>query len=311
MSQVLAVFGSTGRQGSSVVDYVLKHPDLSQKYRIRAITRDTNSAAAERLKEKKVEVVHGDVLDRVSLETALAGVHTVFAMTTPSFGPNGLEIELNSGKTIADVAVEKGVEYFIFSTLPSITEMSGGKYTKVTPFDAKAQIEKYIRGLPIKSAFYEPGFFMENFESQPFLNPQKASDGTWVIARPNSPKTLVPFIDAIGDSGKFIGAILSKPDKFEGATFCAAAALYDWEEIATIMSKATGQTVTYKQISIEEFEKTLPFEPGLFAEAFSCLGEYGYFGLDSKNLVAWAVENVGARLTTLEEYWEAHPPELA
>jgi hypothetical protein len=103
------------------------------------------------------------VLNRVSLETALTGPHTVFAMTTPSFGPDGLEVEYNSAKTIADVAVEKGAEYIIFSTLPPAKQISGGKYTKITPFDAKAKAEQYIRGLPIKSAFYSGGSLVENF----------------------------------------------------------------------------------------------------------------------------------------------------
>lgn len=117
MSKILAVFGATGQQGGSVINYVLNDPDLSQKYKIRAITRSTNSEQAKQLKGK-VQVVQGDVLDRASLQTALTGAHTVFAMTTPDFGPNSFEVEYDSGKTIADVAVEKGAEYIIFSTLP-------------------------------------------------------------------------------------------------------------------------------------------------------------------------------------------------
>ncbi|SLM37320.1 NmrA-like domain [Lasallia pustulata] len=153
----------------NIINYVLNDPELSQKYKIRAITRDANAEKAKQLKEK-LEVVQGDVLNRASLKTALTGAHTVFAMATPSFGPDGLEVEYNSGKTIAAVAVEKGAEYIMFSTLPPAKEISGGKYTKVTPFDAKAKAEQYIRGLHIKSAFYSPGYFMENFQSQTIKN---------------------------------------------------------------------------------------------------------------------------------------------
>jgi len=173
MSQILAVFGATGQQGGSIIDYVLNDPELNQKYKIRAITRDTDSEKAKQLK-KKVEVVHGDVLNRASLETALTGTHTVFAMTMPSFGPEGPELEYNSGKTIADVAVEKGVEYIIFSTLPGIKEISGGKYTKVTPFDQKAKVEHYIRSLHnIKSAFYSPGFSWRTTRPSPSWRPKR------------------------------------------------------------------------------------------------------------------------------------------
>ncbi|MCJ1377824.1 hypothetical protein MMC17_000920 [Xylographa soralifera] len=312
MSKILAVFGATGQQGGSVINYVLDDPVLSQKYKIRAITRDVNSEKAKQLKEK-VEVVEGDVLNRASLEIALTGANTVFAMTTPSFGPDGLGIEYNSGKTIADVAVEKGAEYIIFSTLPPVKEISGGKYTKITPFDAKAKAEQYIRGLPIKSAFYLPGYFMENFHLQSLFTPQEASDGTWVLARHVSPKTQFPLIDAVGDTGKFVGAILAETDRYEGNTFCAATALYSLEEIVAIMSKATGKTVVYKQIPLEEFKKSLSFMVGMvdfYVEGFSYMEEFGYCGPDSKDLVAWAVANARGRLSTFEEYLEAHPLQL-
>lgn len=309
MSKVLAVFGATGQQGGSVIEHVLNDPELSRRYKIRAITRDLNSEKAKQLK-KQVEVVQGDVLNRASIETALTGAHTIFAMTTPSFSPEGLEVEYNSGKTIADAAVEKGAEYIIFSTLPAVKEISRGKYTKVTPFDAKAKIEQHIGGLHIKSAFYSPGFFMENFQSQPFLAPQQAPDGTWVLARHTSPKTQLPFIDAVGDTGKFIGAILAEPDTYEGKTFCAAV-LYSWEEVAAIMSKATDKTVVYKQISVEEFKKSLPFAADVYIEGFSYQEEFGSYGPDTKKLIAWAAENARGRLSTLEEYFETHPLQLA
>jgi uncharacterized protein YbjT (DUF2867 family) len=313
MSKILAVFGATGQQGSSVVNYVLNDPELSQKYTIRAITRDVNSEKAKKLKEK-VEVVQGDQSNRASLETALTGAQTIFAMTPPSFGPGALGTEYNNGKMIADVAVEKGVEYIIFSTLPGVKEISGGKYTAVTPFDAKAKIEQYIRGLPIKSAFYCPGSFMENFQSQAFLAPRQASDGTWVLARHHSPKALLPLIDAVGDGGKFVGAILAKPDYYEGKTFCAATTQYSLEEIAATMSKTTGETVIFKQVSLEDFKESLsdiPFAGDMFAEYFSFVEEFGYFGPGSEKLVAWAAENARGRLSSFEEYLEAHPLQLA
>ena len=77
------------------------------------------------------------------------------------------------------------------------------------------------------------------------------------------------------------------------------------------MSKATGKTIVYKHIPLEEFKKSLPFEPDIFIEGGSYQEEFGYFGPDSKKLVAWAAENArGGRLSTLEEYLETHPLRL-
>ncbi|KAJ5938129.1 hypothetical protein N7454_004471 [Penicillium verhagenii] len=65
----------------------MNDPELSQQYRLRAITRDANSEKAQQLKGKNVKVAEGDISSRTSLAMALTGVHTVFAMTTPSLGP--------------------------------------------------------------------------------------------------------------------------------------------------------------------------------------------------------------------------------
>lgn len=312
MAKVLAVLGATGQQGSSVVDYVINHQNLSQKYTVRAVTRSVDSAKAQLLKEN-VEVVQGDVSDRASLEKALSGVHTLFAMTTPSLGDDALQVEYNIIKTIADVAVEKGVEYIIFSTLPSVTDISKGKYQGVTPFDAKAKGEEYIRSLPIKSSFYCPGSFMENFASQVFLAPQPDPDqeGTWTLTRNMPPESEMPLIDAIGDGGKFVGAILAEPDKYQGKKLCAATKLYTMKEIAATLSKSTGKTIVYKQVSDEKFAQSLPPPVvTIFVDYFKYIGEFGYFGPGSKELVAWAAAQARGKLSTFQDYLKVHPFEL-
>ena len=313
MSNVLAVFGATGQQGGSIVKYVLKYPELSKRYKIRAITRDTDSEKAKQLSGLgKVDVVRGDVSDQGSLETALTGVHTIFAMTTNSFAPNGPELEYNDGKRIADVAVAKGVQYIIFSTLPFVKEISSGKYTSTTIFDAKAKIERYIRGLPIKSAFYSPGCFLQNFETQKWVTSAQANqhDGTWVMARHSSPNLPLPLIDVAEDTGKFVGAILAEPEKFKGKTFCAAVGYYTLQEITAVISKMTGKRVVYEQISVDEFKKRRPFAADALAEAYTYAEEFGYWGRDSEKLVVWSVENARGKLTTLEEFLEKHPLRL-
>ena len=77
------------------------------------------------------------------------------------------------------------------------------------------------------------------------------------------------------------------------------------------LSKATGKAVVYDQISLEAFKISLPIESDIFVEGISYQEQFGYFGPDSENLVAWAAENArGGRLSTLEEYLEVHPLQL-
>ena len=305
MTKLLAVFGATGQQGGSIVSYVLNDAELSNQYRIRAITRDPASSSAEALKKTGVEVVKADLTDPSTLHGAMKGVHTVFALDAPVMGPNAKDREVAQGKAMADVALAERVQYIIFSTLPHVSRVSGGKYTKVTAFDAKAEVEDYIRRLPIRSAFFAPGSFMQNFQG--IMAPRPTGSGAYVIARHVSPHTQLPLIDTVGDTGKYVGAILAEPDRYEGEVFCAATALYSMEEMAQIISKASGKTVTYEQIPEETFRKSLPAWADVLIEMMLYQQDFGYYGPQTKELVAWAAAHARGKVHTFEEYLTKNP----
>lgn len=304
MSKVLAVFGATGVQGGALIEHVLADAALSSQFTIRAITRNINSDAAVRLKAK-VEVVHGDVTDRSSLDAALAGAHTVFSMTVPGWGPDGAanyDAEYNGGKAIADAAVAQGASYIIFSTLPSPSKLSGGKYKQAHHFDSKAAIEDYIRGLPIKSAFFSPGSFMSNMIKMEIFKPTKdPGSDTWVLRLPNKPQARVPLVDIVNDMGKFINPVLSEPDEFKGKTICAATAQYTLQEIVDTMADMTGKKVVFREIEPTEFLALMPFEAPGITEVFQFSEEFGYYGIESDKLVAEAVAMAAGKLTTFKE----------
>lgn len=309
MAKMLVVFGATGQQGGSVLNAVVNDTELFQIYKVRAVTRDPSSEKAQALKKRDINVVAGDLLDKSTLESALVGAHTVFALTPAAFGLNAFEVEYNGGKNVADAAVAAGAEYLILSTLPNVTKVSGGKYTKVTGFDAKAKVEEYTRTLPIKSAFFSPGSFMQNYQT--IMAPREAPDGRYSIARHVSPKTQLPLIDTVDDAGKFVGAILAEPDKFEGQTLCSATKLYTMEEIAAAISNATGKTVTYSQIPQEVFRKDLPPWGDVLIEMMKYQQDFGYYGPETKDLVAFAAANARGKVNTFEEYLAAHPLQMA
>lgn len=166
MTNLLVVFGATGQQGSSVITKVLEDAELSKKYKVRGLTRDPLKPDARALSKRGVEVVRCNTDDRSSIKAALQGAHTVFAMTVSLYKPGGMEEELAQGKSIADEAVEAGVQFLVYSSVPSPKKISGGKYP-VDSFDVKDQVRDYISGLTIKSAFFLPGcrFFPPSFST--------------------------------------------------------------------------------------------------------------------------------------------------
>lgn len=306
MSKVLVVFGATGQQGGSVINYVLDDPELSKQYRLRAITRDTSKPVAKILEQKGVEVVQGDSDDIESLKQAMQGSHTVFAVTLSIYDGLTKTRELAQGKAIADAAVAAEAKYLIFSTLPHASKISGGKYRRVEGFDAKAEVEEYVRTLPIKSAFYNPGCFMQKFVG--VLAPQPAGDGTYTISNVSTPETQLPLIDPVADSGIYVGAILADPQKYEGKVFCAATKLYSYEDIVQTISKISGKTVRYNRVPESVFRSYLPPQAGdtLIDMAFY-FQEFGYYGPQTRELISWAAQNARGKPTTLEEFLEKNP----
>jgi len=301
MSKVLAVFGATGQQGGSVASYVAK--ELSSQYKVRAITRDPSKPAALKLKDLGIEVVAGDITDEASLELALKGADTVFAMT--SFNMDGEGDEFRDGKAIADTAVKVGAKYFIWSTLPPVTKLSNGELIHVEHFDNKAKVEEYIRTLPIKSSFYAPGFFLQNFQG--ILKPQPAENGYAIINIMN-PKVILPCIDIVSDTGKYIGEILLKPDAYVGKTLYGALGYYSLEDISKIISKVSKEDVGYAQIPEAAYRSFLP--PPIandLVEMFTWFEKFVYYGSQSKELVNQTLNKIDFKPTTAEEYFEANP----
>ena len=141
--------------------------------------------------------------------------------------------------------------------------------------------------------------------------PSPANDGTYAIANFVSPSTQLPLIDIARDAGKFVGAILAEPAKYEGKVFSAATALYSYTEIAETMSRVSGKTIKYNQLPQHVYSGFLPptIAPYL-TDMFLWIQDFGYYGPKSKEEVEWAAKNARGKLTTLEEYLKQDPLHL-
>lgn len=76
----LVVLGATGTQGGAVLRYFVQVSKVSsQSFRLRSLTRNTSSEAAQALERAGVEMVAGDLDDQTSLRHAFAGATHIFA----------------------------------------------------------------------------------------------------------------------------------------------------------------------------------------------------------------------------------------
>ncbi|KAJ7096091.1 hypothetical protein C8R44DRAFT_748948 [Mycena epipterygia] len=192
-SRIVSVIGATGLQGTSIVNAILKDGTFTP----RAITRNPDSEASLKLRARGAQVAKADLANKTSMVNALRGSEAVFGLTNyfePSIFPGNPTGEIQQGKNLVDAAKEAGVKFFVFSSLPSMSKISGGKYTEARHFDNKEVIEEYLRSSGMANASIHLGGFFENYWifhllkktnagfniSIPKFSPQSLHNWTWV-----------------------------------------------------------------------------------------------------------------------------------
>ncbi len=301
--QLLVILGATGQQGGSVASFVLSTPSLSTRYKIRAITRDPTQPAAAALRAQGAEILQADLDDPAALTPALAGAHTVFITTRTIYDAHTKEREVRQGKAAADAAVAAGAEYIIYSTEVHCEVLTQGRHV-VPAYDARGEVEAYIRGLPVKSAFFAPGAFMQNLTGMSAPRPLGGEyPGVYAIAGIFKGDAVFPWIDVVADTGRFVGAILADPEGFAGRTLYAASGLHSYDEVAAKMTALMGRTVRYVVVPEEAFRGFLPeMARGPVVSMFRFVEECGYYGEETERLVRETRAAVPGRLTSLDEF---------
>ncbi len=132
-------------------------------------------------------------------------------------------------------------------------KITSGKFPNVDFFESKYNVEQYIRTIPIKSSFFIPASFMQNFKGR--QAPRPLGDGTYALFNIYTPDVKIPLIAVAADTGKCIAAILAEPEKYAGKDIACATKLYAQTEVVEILSKASRKTVKHIQIPLDHFEK--------------------------------------------------------
>jgi len=268
---IVAVVGATGNQGGGVVRAL----SASGNYQIRALTRDPKKAT-DISKLPNVTLVEFDYNKPNTYNEALkGGVYAVFAVTNfydPAVLANH-KLEIEWGKRLVDAAVDNGVKYFIWSTLPHCKEISNGKY-KVAHFDNKAEVAEYARSKPsIKPIFVHAAFYLQNFAQMVQKN-----DKGYSIALPMKATRELDYVD-IDDLGKVVAAVLISPDQHVNRDIVASAGQASGTQFAEAFTRVTGTPTTYTELSKADYMKFMPKGVGdELAGMFQFYSDYGFSG---------------------------------
>ena len=163
--RVIAVIGATGQQGGSVVRAL----QAGGQFKVRALTRNP-----EKHRDLADEVVQADLDRPETLKAAFKGAYGVFLVT--NFWEEDTD-ELKQATAAIRAAKDAGVKHFIWSTLPDVEAISGGKL-HVPHFTGKAKIDRIVR----EAGFAHHTFVIAPFYYQGFIGslaPQQQADGSW------------------------------------------------------------------------------------------------------------------------------------
>jgi uncharacterized protein YbjT (DUF2867 family) len=228
-----AVIGATGQQGGAVADALL---DAGVSFR--AIVRDPVSPNAMALRDRGADIVVADQDEPASLRRALAGVESLFFMTSPT-GPDGFEGEATRGIAVADAAAAAGVTHVVYSSVGGAERHSG-----IPHFESKRLVEEHLSGL-IPSRFVRPTFFMENLRGQLAA----ATEGELVLRLPVSPATPLQMI-AVRDIGRAAAALLLDPNTIDGEGVEIAGDELTMTDVAATVSRVFGRPARFESLPL-------------------------------------------------------------
>jgi len=179
-------------------------------------------------------------------------------------GPEaGEKVELQQAKNLADAAAAtKMLTHYVWSTLPSASGLSSGKW-RVPHFEAKAQVDEYILSqlpeLAKKTTFLWVAYYASNLKFPLFTPNLVETSGKYVWIQPVGPETRITTIgDHRVNVGMFVRAIFDKPDLTRGRYVLAEEETTNKGEILRTWGELTGKSVGYVKTSLSEFDELFP-----------------------------------------------------
>ncbi|CBX90916.1 hypothetical protein IAQ61_002384 [Plenodomus lingam] len=179
-TKAILVTGATGKQGGAVLEQLSIHSS-SGDYTLLAVTRDANSASAQRIVQEHpaVKIVQGNLDDVPSLFQSAKAVlreagkaETIWGVYSVqvSMGKNvTYDSEVKQGKDLIDESVKEGVTHFVYSSVDRGGNVrSFENKTPIPHFQTKFEIEQHLleragkQGEHMGWTILRPVAFMDN-----------------------------------------------------------------------------------------------------------------------------------------------------
>ena len=292
---LIAVVGASGHQGGGVVRALQE----GGRFRVRALTRNP-------MKHRGLadEVVAADLNRPDTLEAAFAGAHGVFAVT--NFWEPGTD-EIAQGGAAVRAAKKAGVQHFVWSTLPNVEQISGGRYD-VPHFTNKAKVDAVVAaaGFSQYSFVIAPSFY-QNLIGQGGPKPQQDGSMGWTL--PIGAAARVHMGD-ISELGRVVAGAFNNPEIVgRGQYLPHVGDVLSYGDIVRLLNQQ-GHAVTFNSVPREVFAGFFP-GAGELAQMFGYIEDYSYLGGDFQDRIALADKVAQAPATNFETWARANMPAMA
>ncbi|KAJ6096466.1 hypothetical protein N7486_007212 [Penicillium sp. IBT 16267x] len=242
MSKTVLITGATGKQGGSVIDALLKQ-DADME--ILAVTRDANSAGAQKLKSKspKIQLVEGNLDEPEGIfanaqKITSQPIWGVFSVQVPI--PGSSEAEERQGKGLIDASLKHNVKFFVYSSVDRGGDASYDTSTEIPHFISKHHIEHYLveqtKGTEMAWTILRPTAFLDNL-TLGYLGRFFAT--SWKDVIKEKPLQVV----AVSDIGFFAAQAFLHPEEWTKKSVSLAGDDITFEEMAKIYKTKTGRDV--------------------------------------------------------------------
>jgi uncharacterized protein YbjT (DUF2867 family) len=285
--KLIAVIGATGHQGGGVVRAL----QARGQFKVRALTRDP-----DKHRELAEEVVEADLDKPETLKAAFEGAHGVFLVT--NFQEAGTD-ELKQAMAAIRAAKDAGVKHFIWSTLPDVEAISGGKFN-VPHFTGKAKIDQVVKDAGFENyTFVIAPFYYQNLAGA--IAPHNQADGSMRWALPLDPTLRVIHMGDIHELGDIVAGAFAHPDEAGNGQYLPLVGDFmSFNEIVETLNRQ-GHNFSYNQVPKESFAGSFPGAAEI-AEMFSYWEAHTYLGSDSSDQIALA-SKIAGRPTTKFAAW--------
>jgi uncharacterized protein YbjT (DUF2867 family) len=289
----IAVVGATGQQGGAVVRAL----QAGNQFKVRALTR--NPAKHRELAD---EVIQADLNRPETLKPAFEGAYGVFLVT--NFQEHGAD-ELKQARAAVHAAKDAGVKHFVWSTLPDVEAISGGKF-HVPHFTGKAKVDRIVK---------EAGFANHTFVIAPFyyqnligvLASQKHADGSLGWALPLDPDVRCIHMGDITEIGSIVAGAFAHPNQVgHGKYLPLVGDFMRFNEIIDALNRQ-GHNLSFKQVPKEVFATVFPGAAEI-AEMFDYFQTHTYLGSDSRDQIALANKIAGRQPTEFSAWARVNFP---